>query len=179
MRTRNFTQTIYRFSELSDKAKQRAKDDYANAEGYAWQAEQMDSLKALAAHFGGELADWSIDFFGASHSSAKFAMPEMSAKEIKELLGQLGTYNKRTDKGHGDCKLTGFCGDEDAIDGFRIAWRNGERDLSTLMDAAFDSWLKAAQTDCEYQYSDEAFAEHCEANDYEFHEDGRFVGRRD
>lgn len=83
----------------------------------------------------------------------------------------LGTYNKRTGKGHGECKLTGFCADECAIDGFRIAWRKGERDLTKLMEAAYDTWIKAAHADCEDQFSDEQFSENCEANGYEFYED--------
>lgn len=164
--------TVYKFDELSDDAKGRAKEAYARDEGYAWAAEALDSLKALAKHFGGRLTDYSIDYFSCGQSSAEFDMPELSARETKLLLGKLGTYNKRTGRGDGECKLTGYCADENAIDGFRLAWRAGERDLNELMQAAFDSWLKAAQADCDWQYSDEAFAEHCEANGYEFYDNG-------
>ncbi len=65
--------------------------------------------------------------------------------------------------------------DEGAIDGFRIAFHAGERDLGELMMAAFRSWLKEAQSDCEWQYKDEAFGEMCDANDYEFYESGELV----
>src|ERR1035441_3759132 len=34
------------------------------------------------------------------------------------------------------------------------------------------TWLEAAQADCRGQYEDEQFSEHCEANSYEFYEDG-------
>lgn len=164
---------IFTFPELSETAKQKAKQDHAAACGYNWADEALESLKALAKHFGGRLSRYEIDYFNCSHSSARFDMPEMEADEIRELLAELGTYNPDTLKGNGDCKLTGVCFDEDAIDGFRAAFmRDGETDLDKLMAAAFYSWLGSVQSDCEYQFSDEAFAENCEANGYEFTEGG-------
>jgi hypothetical protein len=173
MRTK--TINVYKFSELSEQAKERAKQNYASHVGYSWSQEAMDSLVALANHFDGKLSNWQIDWFNSSYSSAKFEMPELSEKEIRAKLKELGSYNKRTGKGHGDCVLTGYCADENAIDGFRLAFRKGERDMNELMQAAFDSWLKAAQADCEDFYSDEQFADHCEANNYEFYENGKIA----
>lgn len=166
---------VFKFSELSDEAKQRAKIDHESACGYSWSEEAMDSIKALAAHFGGRMSDWEVDWSNSSYSSATFDMPEMSAKDIRKLLGELGSFNRKTLKGKGDCKLTGFCMDEDAIDGFRIAFRKGERDLNALMQSAFDSWLNAAQSDYEWQFADEQFAEMCDANGYEFYESGKLA----
>lgn len=60
MRTKEIK--VYRFSELNDEAKEHAKQEHASACGYSWSAEALDSLKALARHFGGELSDWSIDW---------------------------------------------------------------------------------------------------------------------
>lgn len=167
---------VYQFSELSDTAKGRAKDDFAADMGYSWSAEWLASLKSLAEHFDAKLSNWSIDWFAGSHSSADFALPDdMSEEEIGERIGRLGTYNAETLSGNGDCVLTGFCMDEDAIDGLRIAWHEGERSLDSLLQAAFRSLLKAAQADCEDQYSDERFAEMCNANDYEFYENGELA----
>lgn len=167
------TVTVFKFSELSDDAKERAKNDHCAAMGYAWADESLTSIKALAEHFGGQMNDWSIDWFNSAHSSAKFDMPELSVKEIRELLKELGSYNRRTLKGHGDCKLTGFCHDESAIDGFRIAFiRDKERDLDELMRAAFESWLSAVQADAEAEYSDEQFSEMADANGYTYRENG-------
>lgn len=175
MRTK--TVNIYKFSELSEKAKQRVKDEFAANDGYVLSDEAMASINALAEAFGGKMCDYQIDWFGGSYSSAKFKMPcDWSKADIRKKLMELGTYNKRTLKGHGECKLTGYCMDENAIDGFRIAFvRKKVTDLEELMDAAFDSWLKAAQADCEDYYSDEQFSEMCNANEYEFYEDGRIA----
>jgi hypothetical protein len=165
---------IVKFAELSDKAKQRAMDDYAAVFGYSWADEALNSLKALAAHFGGKMTQFNVDWFDSSYSSAKFEMPdEMDEGEIKAKLDALGSYNAETLRGLGDCILTGFCADEDAIDGFRQAWGKGERDIGKLMEAGFRSWLKAAQADCQDFYTAERFEEHADANEYEYYEDGR------
>lgn len=169
---KTLTYNVYKFSELSDKAKQRAKDCFAEMHGYNWSDDALESLKSLAGHFGGKLADWSVDWFNCTYSSAKFDMPETEPDAVAAKLAMLGEYDPITLRGRGSCVLTGFCADEDAIDGFRLAYARGERDLSTLMQSAFQTWLKAAQADCEAQYTDEVFAETAEANGWEYEEDG-------
>lgn len=182
------TINVYKFSELSDKAKQRAiYDDQSNGD-WPREGEYMDSLKKLAEHFGGKLVDWSIDYSNStSPSSADF---EMGAQEdsglsktawekyLREKLNALGSYNKKTLRGDGDCKLTGTCYDENAIDGFRTAFiREGERDLNALMQAAFQTWIKALWADYAYDYDggpEGGYAETADANDWRYTEDGRF-----
>lgn len=173
MKTR--TINTYSFSELSEKAKQYAKDGHAEAMGYAWGEDAIESIKALTLHFQGKMKNWEIDFFNGTYSHATFDMPEMEEQEIKNRLNKLGSYNKETLRGDGECKLTGYCMDEDAIDGFRRAFHGGENDLSKLMDAAFESWIKAVHEDCKYQYSDEAFEETADANEYEYYENGEIA----
>ncbi len=176
---RVITTPVYAFNDLDDKAKETARNWFreGQAEHYAWSDEALKSLAALAEHFGGKLTKYSIDFTGAySPSFATFDMPELEPKEIKRLMSELGSYNKKTLRGLGDCKLTGYCADENAIDGFRIAFKQGERDLETLMQSAFDSWLKDCQSDCEYQNSDEQIDETIRANEYTFTEHGEREG---
>lgn len=167
------TYNVYSFAELSRSAKARAIYEARAILGYPWEREAMKSLEALAGHFGGKLADYSVDWAACSHSSARFDMPDLEPEEIEARMATLGTYDPATLKGHGDCKLTGYGTDEDAIDGFRAAWHAGERDLSALMSAAFKTWLEAAQADCADMYSEERFAETSDANEYEFTEDGK------
>ena len=165
---------VYKFSELSTNAKQRAKQDYEARflTGYVFTDDALASLKALAVHFGGKMTNYSIDWSNSSYSSATFEMPELEENEIAEILGTLGDFNPETLKGNGSCVLTGYYADEDAIDGFRIAWHNGERDLDKLMQAAFKTWLKSAQEDNQAFYEDAEFSEHADANEYEFYQNG-------
>lgn len=172
MRTVSKTYDIYKFGELSEKAKDRVRDWFRSFD-FPWADEYMASLKALAKHFCGKLSDWQIDWEGYSYSSAKFDMPELEEAEIAELLAGLGSYDQQTLRGNGECKLTGFCADESAIDGFRQAFHGGERNINKLMQAAFKSWLKAAQADCNSQFEDEQLADTCEANEWEFTADGK------
>jgi hypothetical protein len=180
------TETLYRFDELEECAQDKVREMFM--EEYNWAGEAMDSLKALAAHFGGRLADWSIDWADYNRSSAKFDMPEMGYAEARELMEQLGSYNPQTLKGNGDCKLTGVCHDEDAIDGAR-QWLYAQPlppapeddeddetiDLGEMMDEAFDSWMRACSRDYESQGDDEQVRDSCEANDYWFYANGRLA----
>lgn len=180
------TINVYSFKELSDAAKDRARIDYeTNWGGANWDrdGEYMAALKALAEHFGARLSDWSIDWSGgAAPSSVEFEAPTQEdsglsktawEKHLREKLQALGSYNRRTLKGNGDCKLTGMCYDENAIDGFRWAfYREGERDLNALLQAAYDSWIKAAHEDYAYDFGNEGLAENFDANGYEFDEEG-------
>lgn len=173
---RDITLKIYKFSELSDKAKERAKADFQTMNSYSMSGEALDSLQKLAEHFGGKMTDWQIDWFAGSYSSAEFDMPEMDKSEIQERLNRLGEYNPETLKGNGECLLTGCCTDEDAIDGFRMAFmRDGVTDLERLMQAAFVTWLKAQQSACEEEYTDAHFSETADANDYEYYDTGEQV----
>lgn len=170
---------IFTFAELSEDVKQTVKDKYAELHGYERHDEAMDTLKAMAEHFDCKLADWEVDYFNTMHSSAKFVSkihgetPAMDEVEIFAMIDALGSVDPETGKGSGECVLTGFFLDEDAADGIRQAWAEGVTDLNDLLQAGFESWLKAAQADCEDFYSDEQFAEMCEANEWEFYEDGR------
>lgn len=173
MRTITIEKTLYKFDELSDKAKQAAKDKHAAIMGYAWRREALASIEKLADHFDGKVHDYNIDWFNRFGCSMSFMMPEMGVELIQERLSQLGTFNPETLEGHGDCKLTGYCHDESAIDGFRKAFmRDGYQDLGRLMNRAFKSWIDACCADCDDQYSDEQFSETCDANEYEFLENG-------
>lgn len=176
---RSYIAIAYRFSELSPKAKDYARYKYMEMWGYSRSDEYLASLKALAEHFDGRLEDYSITWDNSGYSSAKFSMPkDMKVAEIRRRLKLLGSFNRKTLAGHGDCKLTGWCYDESAIDGFRWAFiREGERDLNRLMQAAFKTWLKAAHADNEYDFSDEGFGETADANEWEFDDTGRILSR--
>ncbi len=177
MRIKTVKFKVYKYSELSEEAKDKVRQDHAEAFGYERSEEAMASIKALAEHFDGHITDWNVYYDRSSCSSMVFDMPEdMTKLEIANRLKTLGRFNRNTLKGHGDCKLTGYCLDEGAIDGFRWAWYRGkEKDLNDLMQAAFKSWLKECQDDDEYLSSDESMSETADANEYEYKENGTLV----
>lgn len=171
---------VYRYNELSDSAKETARQSYAAIYGYLHEEEAIASIKALAKHFQGKVVEFEIDFSGGSYSSMEFDMPNLSNIDIQRLLNSLGEYDKDTLKGHGESKLTGVGYDEDAIDGFRMAYHAGKRRMNNLMKAAFRNLLEQCQSEYECFYGnnpeegDSEFAEHCELNNVEFYEDGSY-----
>lgn len=156
------TITVYRFSELSPAAQERAKMEYAQTFGYPWADEAIESLSALAKAFGSELKEYEIDFFGTQPSYARFSPSTIDKGDLEKIMQRL----KET------CPLTGFCADEDALDGLREAYGQGVRDIPALLQSAFRSWLRAARKDCEYLYSDDAFSENSDSNDWWYFADG-------
>lgn len=174
---RTITTTAYQFSELSEGAKEKALEEWRCSDvEYFWGRDALNSLKKFIEHFGGTLSNYSIDFLEPHRNSYRIDLPEdLTKKEILSLLNKLGTYNKKTLKGHGDCKLTGYCMDEECIDGFRKAWFDGERDLLELINAGIHTWEQAVKADYEYQFTGEFFADHAEANGYEFTEEGQRI----
>jgi len=169
---------VYKFQELSEKAKNKFRDSELEI-GYFRCDEAINSIKKLAEHFNSELKNYSIDFLDGYRNEYLIDVPsymeDVTEEELKSLVDSLGKYNKDTFKGLGDCVLAGVCFDEDAIDGLRIAYFNGIRDIKTLLERAFDSWYKSANADAEYQISDEGLTELCEANEYEFLSNGDLI----
>jgi hypothetical protein len=165
----------FKYSELSDAAKAKARGWFRNSDEFTSGDEYLESIKCLTKHFGGEIKDYEIDWSNSTRPSwMKFDMPDTDEQVIELSLKELGTYDPETLKGTGECKLTGVCYDEDAIDGFRIAYmRDGERDLDKLMQAAFKTWIDSAHKEYEYRQSDEAVAEGIEANEYDFTVEGK------
>lgn len=173
---------LYSFNELSEEAKQKAVKNNAATHEYFWAYDAIKSLRAFINHFEAKLKNYSIDFYSASYSyielnsvynASDFESEEEYLNFIDEKLFELGSYNKETYKGNGECKLTGVCFDECLIDGFRISYlKEGERDLKQLLNNGFNEWLAACKKDYEYQISSEGFSDYCESNELEFLETG-------
>ena len=167
---------VYTFSELSKEAQQKAvESNAANAE-YFWSDDAIKSLAKFAEHFGAKLSRYEIDWTGSySYSFAAFDTDgiEFTQDELKGRIESMGTYNSETLRGYGECKFTGYCADEDAADGARMAYFKGERDINTILQAGFEKWLESGKSDYEGQLSFEQYAEHCEANNLEFTADGK------
>lgn len=166
---------LFKFNELNEKAQEKAVEKYRdNTFEYHFADEALNSLKKFAEHFGSRLKNWEIDFFNCSPSFATFSeIDEMEENELKELILSMGEFNPETLKGLGDCKFTGVCFDENAADGARKAFFEGERDINEILQAGFDTWLTDVHTDAEYQISDEAIKETLTVNEYDFTEDGK------
>ena len=176
---KQITIDVYTFDKLSESAKQKAIEKNAYNSEYFWGNDAIKSLEKFAEHFNCELKNYSIDWCEKYRCEVSFNVPEymqnISKKELKRYIMSMGKFDKKTLKGIGECKFTGVCFDEDAADGARIAFLNGETDLKEILYAGYESWIKAGISDYEYQISEAGYTEQCEANDYEFDIDGNML----
>lgn len=75
---------------------------------------------------------------------------------FREELAALGSVNPETNKGLGDCKLTGYCMDESFLGGVRESFAGGETDLKEMLNQGVESLLADACSDYEGQLKEES-----------------------
>lgn len=76
----------------------------------------------------------------------------------------------------GGCPLTGVCYDDDILSPFyEFINKPDTRTFQDLIEEGFTNLKQSIESECEYQYTDEAIIETIEANDYEFTEDGELI----
>jgi hypothetical protein len=70
--------------------------------------------------------------------------------------------------------LTGYCADDSLIEPIieYLKKPNMELSYAELMDNCVYNWAKMSQKDYDFSISEEFFIEECEANEWEFDEDG-------
>jgi hypothetical protein len=152
------TVNIYKFEELSDDAKEKARQWWRTDLDYPWHDESLASIKTFCEFFGVKLTDWSIGAF--TYYNYKTDATNENFRGLK-----LKNFNR-------DNMPTGYCLDCDLwmtfYDEFK---RTGDAKYAFIaaLDAAFKAWRK----DIEYQYSDEATDESIIMNEYEFFENGK------
>lgn len=110
--------------------------------------EMIDSLKALAKEIDGEL-DYSLSI--VPDRGEYVTIKEFNRAKLARL------YKRRE-----ECPLTGMCYDQDVIEALN-------------KDELESAVLKTLHAEGEYIYSDEGLRETCEANGYEFTEEGKFT----
>lgn len=135
--------TLYSFTELSKKAKEKALTNYQNTHYFYFEDEALESLKAFFDEIGVKLKNYEIEWLCPNNSWVRYEGTP-SGKFIKE-------------------NLRGFWFDYPLTK----TW-NKTKNIEESLWAFF----LEIQKDCEYQFSEEGFIEHCEANEIYFDEKG-------
>ena len=169
------TTAVYQFSELTDRAKDKARDWYRQGIEYDWGHDNMASLKAFASWFDLKIKNYSLG--GSDNRSQGVSFEVTIDDKIAELQGvRLWKWfnNQRALPDlSGNCPFTGYCFDETLLDGIRkFLNRPWNCTYEELMQDCIDDFCKDYANDVDYQYSDEAVDESIAANEYEFLEDG-------
>lgn len=152
------TVELYKFDELSDDAKETAREWYINAGiEYFWWDDAFASVKAFCDHFGVSIKDYSVGAYSPSY-----------IKTDAENANFRGIKLRSIDR---DYMPTGYCLDcslwFEFYDTFK---RTG--DALYAFNQAIDAAVSEIVRDMEYQYSDEAIDEWLTINEYEFTADG-------
>ena len=150
---------VYKFTELSDKAKVVARDWYRSNNPFAWGGEYRLSIAYFADEFGISV-DWEFDSYGNPRFSWDQENGHFRGLKLKAF--------KR------DYKPTGFCADVALWQTFYDNWKAygcPKRAFNEALEAFFDEWKR----DVEWADSDEAVEEALDYVEYEFNEDGHPV----
>lgn len=153
---RTIETTIYTFDELSDTAKEKARDWYRNGFEYPWWSEVQTSLKTFCDGFGVKVLDYEMGGRGA-HISTDADNSHFRGFKLKDF-----------DR---EAMPTGFCFDCALRYTFADEFKK-HGDALGAFKSALRQFLLDVETDIEWQYSDEAIDENIVANGYEFTQDG-------
>lgn len=156
MRTITKEIELYQYAELSDAAKERAKE-WLNSAGHAWGDDSIVSLQAFAAQFGAKVTSWSYGAFDVANISTDAEPANFRGFTLRQARA-LPEFP------------TGYCLDHTLREAFiREFERTGDA-LSAFEDA-MDAGINWMRADWERQYSDEYMQE----AGYEFTADGRIA----
>lgn len=156
---RTIEKTIYKFDELDECAKSRAREWYRSGFEYPYWDGVRDSLNAFCEEFGIKVEDYSIGGRGS------FIRTDADNSHFRGL--KLSQFDR-------DAMHSGICFDHALRYTFADEWKKSGDALESFK-SALESFLHEVENDIEYQYSDEAVEESIEANGYEFDEGGHLA----
>lgn len=150
---------IYKFEELSEKAKARA-TSYLNDEHF-WGADSIASLEAFSKYFNVKITSWNYAPFG--HAEIETDVTNNTFRGFKLDKARAIPEN-----------LTGYYMDYGLREVFIKYFEKTGAAKSAFIEA-MENGIKSVRDDWESQYSEEYVQDHCNANEYEFDEDGGLI----
>ena len=171
---------VYDFSELSEKSKKKALENYSSTTVYAFQSDADKTLTAFCDTFW--VSSWWYDvywYIWYPFNNIDDDILELSWKELREYLLNTkdiqGKYWKNIITKWDSCPMTWYCMDRDILEPIgKYIEKNDTEDKATYWDLlvrCMNAFVKSVVNDYAYQVSEEWYSEYCDANEYEFTED--------
>lgn len=162
---RKIEQTVYQYSELSDKAKEKAYYKWLSlSSDYPWYNDNSKTVEEFAKALG---------LWHLHADSAECLIRELKNLDILTKEGLRGKGKKFVKSlEEKDCPFTGYWLDYVIFDTLKEHCKVHPFDIKAAVIDALQNVEKAIQQDIDDYYSQESFADHCEANEYEFFADG-------
>jgi hypothetical protein len=155
---RTETIEVYLFAELSDKAKEKAREWYRSNCEFHWIDESKESINAFCDHFGIRLTNWNVSPYCTPDYSAEYFNSHFRGLKLKDFSRDhmpTGYFL--------DCTLWMTFFDQFKATGC----------AKNAFDAALWAGFIAWRDDMESQVSDDYIDEHMQINEYEFTENGK------
>lgn len=188
---RTITTDVYHFEQLSDEAKEKARDWWRELEASdpAWENERRESLEAFLTRMPLGLRDWSYDAWSYDLGRIEFkADPEYAALTGYRLAAHIwnthrdllycakqyrkgeATRNSKTLLVPTDCGLTGYYMDEVLLDPIRkfLANPTETKTWRDILEDCLNAWGQACVDDVASLMEDENVDDAIIANEYEF-----------
>lgn len=150
--------TVYSFDELSEAAKDKARQWWLDGMEYSWGEESRESIEAFCQYFGISLKSWCVDAWSYDYSLSQYGNDNFRGMKLSHF-----------DREH---MPTGYCLDIDLWQTFFDVFKaNG--DAKHAFECAVNAGFKAWRDDCAYQQSEEYVDECLMINEYQFTENGK------
>lgn len=149
---------VYSFDELSEEAKDKAREWWRHGMDFAWSTESLQSIRAFCDHFGVRLKSWSVEPYGS---------PSYTTDAENRYFR--GLRLSQVDR---EQMPTGYCLDSTLWYTFHDEFKK-TGDAKHAFDAALWEAFKAWRDDMEYQLSDECVDDLLIVNEYRFTESGK------
>jgi hypothetical protein len=177
---RQETINIFKYEELNDEAKEKARQWFSNGQEYHWCDEAINSLEAILELFRARINDYSLSPYSHSYIDIEFFCDDIenlkgirAYKWIKNNIeGCKGQYGDILKEWY-NCPLTGYCGDYDALEPIhKFMTAPSDITINELLQQSAEAIKEHIIKDMEYQDSQESIEENIIINDYEFTETG-------
>lgn len=155
---RQETIEIFKFDELSDSAKEKARDWYRSHSDFHWMDESKESITAFCDHFGITLKSWDVQPYSSPNYSVELSNSHFRGMKLKDFSR--------------DHMPTGYYLDCDLWITFYDKFK-ATGCAKTAFDAALWAGFIGWRNEMENQLSDEYIDEHILMNEYEFTVDGK------
>lgn len=156
---RTITTTVYKFNELSDTAKEKARQwwrEHIDFDG----TDELRSIQAFCEYFGVRLVNWSVGAYSPieyKHDASNENFRGLRLKDFKR-----------------DHMPTGYYLDCDLWETFHTVFKN-TGDAKQAFDDALDAGFRGWREDMEYRLTDAAVDEDLDVNEFEFDENGKRI----
>jgi hypothetical protein len=149
---------VVKFEELSDSAKDNARDWYRKGNDYFWWNDALKSIEAFCSEFNVRIKDYQIGTWRPSHMDTDAENQHFRGRKLSE-------FNR-------EHTPTGYCLDCTLWQTFYDTWKKTGSALKAFNEA-IDAGIKDIVKDMEYLESNESIDEMLIVNGYEFYPNGK------